>query len=86
MTLKIPGRTPNRVVKTQIREHEAWKLQQVNCCEYIFAEIKVLDHCWPTVKPGNTSSIPMFLIHLNYELIAVLEYLCRLYLQLAAAH
>lgn len=29
VTLKVPGRTHNRVVKTQIREHEAWKLQQV---------------------------------------------------------
>ena len=41
VTLKIPGRTPNRVVKTHIREHEAWKLQQVKCGE-IFS--RILDH------------------------------------------
>ena len=29
VTLKLPGRTTHRIVKTQIREHEAWKLQQV---------------------------------------------------------
>ena len=29
VTLKVPGRAPNKIVKIHIREHEAWKLQQV---------------------------------------------------------
>lgn len=43
VTLKLPGRNHHRVIKTQIKEHEAWKLQQVcestNCvsCVYIVA-------------------------------------------------
>ncbi|XP_065891043.1 protein rogdi homolog isoform X2 [Dysidea avara] len=35
VTLKLPGRNNHRVVKTQIKEHEAWKLQQIqNACNH----------------------------------------------------